>query len=1232
MSHAAEVCTLTVADGSSAALWVSFDPRCETDQADDGCYLAFYSLPPSETSAGAGGSGGGGGGVDTLSGGGSGGGGLFSGGSGSGMGTVTLLTGVQQFKSAAAAHALLSRSTPFARFSGPSHMFQPFVVQTSCLQYAIFRGRSKRGASVAAGGGSNTVRDGGWGVQITVTPLSGVAWGHACDVPSSPAMLWGARLLEFLTSGGLSHGSLCRGTVHNGATVGVVIDYLRTSGAPFKERVVGLLLRLLAQPEYLLITPSHVDYGRRRTDQAVRALLTGPLPAPHTKAEWEVLQPLLALPLRSVEILRQLTDERVREATKVGLLFLPKSLQLLAEVVAAADIAIRRARMQMHLLAATKGDIFGAKHYPRIRPAPSSVALRDGPSSIAVARAAYSPLNEPVSAAVAQEGRILLAQGSRADAAVPVFDAERAYLTPPHKWIPTMIINVGPPEGSLSNSAALVYLREILTCVITGRRMPDAWVCRALMRAMKLPDVSQITSDRLLWAHAVCGKFTPAADYAVGAWMAALASKAQTDGLSLDPASLEVREADVASFPVLGRYTPQELRLRASMLRVINVLLQKCIHSIDMTPHEAVEAGTAAGSGDAGAAAAGGADAGASAVAAAPSASASASSSSSSSSATGWPVLGTLAPLHRLSSLPLGAILRRLPHLVLVDAKERIVNQAIDNSTTPGLSNVKISLDNRAAMACADLRITDAASTMCTFAQIYRHCTEARVTDRQLRCKLSEREFLWEVRFVGLGGSAEDGLDWGGLYREVLERSMSDLFGEPHLQGINLFSLSPNAHASRVEDEGGAGAGAGGGAVGGAGAGASSSSSSAAADGSGSSAAAAVAAAAEALALASAGGVDGSFLPCPLYGLAATCAAELASLAAGGGGGEGGAHTAAGAASGAPSSSAALSSSSAAAGGKAPSSSSSSAAAGATNASSSTSATAGGLLLGSAQLAAAASLPASTLSLASSMYVFIGKLMGISVRTKACLDFDLSIAVWKMLADEPLGLPELTAMDGRLGALLQRILDFAPPSSPSSVDNGPSGLNESFSGSSSANNSSSGGAVPDKSAGGAAAAAAAAAEAAFASQFAGLVFVMPDSTIITGNPLLAGEAQADKVAAAAAAAAAAPPSTYAHLLPVAATGGGSPTRQHAWLPLLPGGAGMPVTYANRGRYVSLVLGRVWSLLSFATRAMRAGLAAIIPERALRLCGWRDLQRLVCGEVRTTNCPLLLKSRLAPSTH
>ena len=52
---------------------------------------------------------------------------------------------------------------------------------------------------------------------------------------------------------------------------------------------------------------------------------------------------------------------------------------------------------------------------------------------------------------------------------------------------------------------------------------------------------------------------------------------------------------------------------------------------------------------------------------------------------------------------------------------------------------------------------------------------------------------------------------------------------------------------------------------------------------------------------------------------------------------------------------------------------------------------------------------------------------------------------------------------------------------------------------------------------------------------------------------------------------------------------------------------------SRGRYVSLALNHIVASYAGPVKSMRRGLQALVPDRAIRLCSWQDLQRLVCGE-------------------
>jgi hypothetical protein len=64
------------------------------------------------------------------------------------------------------------------------------------------------------------------------------------------------------------------------------------TGAPYKERIASLLLRLLSAPEYLLITPRHADWDAEATVAALSNLVRSG-PPPVSRASCRPPAPLL---------------------------------------------------------------------------------------------------------------------------------------------------------------------------------------------------------------------------------------------------------------------------------------------------------------------------------------------------------------------------------------------------------------------------------------------------------------------------------------------------------------------------------------------------------------------------------------------------------------------------------------------------------------------------------------------------------------------------------------------------------------------------------------------------------------------------------------------------------------------------------------------------------------------------------------------------------------------------
>ena len=952
-------------------------------------------------------------------------------------------------------------------------------------------------------------------------------------------------------------------------------------------------------------------------------------------AEQCLLQQFTAVPLAALEALRRTALEYKARAEAQAVMFLPRAVQRLLELSATADCAVKRARMQMHLLHATRGALYAHGTEPLALRLPLSEGISmPNPSEAPSPSSSGSSPVLPTDAAqhvsgqlLSAEARVLLATGARCDAAVPQFTASAAVLALPYDPHGVSGVGTGTDPAALQAQAAhatrmisvaacgqpplllvkpqlivtmseleaLSHLRDLLVCLVTGRRLPDAWMLRALLLALRPDpnDVSGVTPDLVWRAHHWSQAFTPQEDEAVVALLGSIAARNNLGAtLDVQPSRYEMTEADASSFPLLERFRQRRagvagtgpgvddvaalgLRVRMAIVLVLNTMLKRCVGCVDMgyddaasavpslLPSSAWSSGVPAGGG---------------------------TGAVSEEGVTGGP---TGSPIHALHVMSVGAMLRRVPHLVLVDSKEQLIVRAIEASETPGASGVKLLLDNRTAMASNENRLVDPSASLCTFAQLVRHMLESKIGDRQLRCRLSERETLFEVQFVSLTGANEDGMDWGGMYRETLTRCMEDLFGDN--PGIDLFVLSPNAAAARVIDGHGGGAGTSGAGVGASGPAIGVSAASAAAASLGLGPGAGLG---PVLPVASTG--DGSFLPNPRY-----CPANVSPGAAP-----------------APNPLTAFGSQAARVSpgrplaATMPAQGSCGASSGATGGLERRGDASAAAFVTSADVAstasAATSISPQLLALASTMFAWVGRLFGISVRTKGGdLEADLSAVVWKMVVGEPVALLDIASLDARLGHLLVRVRDWHFDARQYLVEKVAAAAQarrqaqaEGKEGGSFAETTSA--ATGRYHCTGASAAAAAQggdpaaglsaallerlAEEAFAAEFGALRFLLPESAL-TGFSSLGQQWQLQQPQ------------------------GWCCVGQHGGVPLVAGGAHRLVgaAQASRARWAAAVVQHCVAPYAHAAACIRHGLASVIPERAVSLCGWRDLVRLVCGD-------------------
>lgn len=158
-----------------------------------------------------------------------------------------------------------------------------------------------------------------------------------------------------------------------------------------------------------------------------------------------------------------------------------------------------------------------------------------------------------------------------------------------------------------------------------------------------------------------------------------------------------------------------------------------------------------------------------------------------------------------------GALLRVVPQIVFAETKDRLISLAIQQSQTFEDSNVSVNLDNARAAASVESGDTSYLTTECLFAQLFRALRAHRAA--RLRSALDSKDRLFRVTFVN-----EPGVDWGGLYRDCMERVVADLFSgaTPH---IDLFVRAGSHSSAGAADGGGAGAAAAGGSAAGGGGG-----------------------------------------------------------------------------------------------------------------------------------------------------------------------------------------------------------------------------------------------------------------------------------------------------------------------------------------------------------------------------------------------------------------------------
>ena len=215
----------------------------------------------------------------------------------------------------------------------------------------------------------------------------------------------------------------------------------------------------------------------------------------------------------------------------------------------------------------------------------------------------------------------------------------------------------------------------------------------------------------------------------------------KTSPLHYDIASFYLTQEDLIRASILDEYSCVELRERLYLIRLFNAQLSRVIHFIDLMDMD--------------------------------------------------------------QENRLGTLLCAMSQYINPQTKESVLELSIkETAFDPKESRPVIIVDSmrtyedsdepnqRAPILFNESVIKSAFTSQCTFAQLFREVSK--IDTNLLRSPLDKKGRLFAIKYKG-----EQGVDFGGLYREVMERAVEDLFSDR----IDLFLPCPNSRAEEGSNE-----------------------------------------------------------------------------------------------------------------------------------------------------------------------------------------------------------------------------------------------------------------------------------------------------------------------------------------------------------------------------------------------------------------------------------------------
>ncbi|KAL4167534.1 hypothetical protein KRP22_013018 [Phytophthora ramorum] len=601
----------------------------------------------------------------------------------------------------------------------------------------------------------NATKDNGYGYRFQVKPMVNIRWTKESEVLASPSLEWACWVLELLLNDATE--VVAHGAVHNRKIYGALVRYLRSPGAPFKGRVVRLLQQLLHHPELFpsdevpeldaLESISRLALARAEVDRAsgktflsahllqlveLSMVISSATPVFELKLSG-VATPAAPVTAEPFDLPVPFERKRVRD-----------SLNDVSELT--RFLLGQTSRLPQHILVAIWLEVYGS----------STVIETSHPYAPGVPLTGLVAFEAAQALRITFDSRCSLATGqgqgmSRLEMASFMLVGRDDGVSEPIKEIRsnrTYAGESGWPEGAISLDGnnleytfhsdenagahfgfaatvnALGITKEKQLARATAANMEELLQKLVLLQAS--PDE---TSEGDRWTQAMDLQLVDWVNNHVepAASLPTATPATIKHSVDLQPADIKLNQTlDGLRCSQLLSLSLESLQLRFALFKYFNLSLQHCLPLLDLRDTKSP-----------------------------------------------WTIANRL---------------RRLSHCIFFDVKSALVEAAIESTNVAGETSTgnsqqtaRITLDRMQALESRDDREVEPSVSECFFAQAFRQLHQ--VDPALLRRQIDSKGRLFSVKFRG-----EEGVDWGGVYREGATSMVDDLFS-PH---FSLFVLCPN--------------------------------------------------------------------------------------------------------------------------------------------------------------------------------------------------------------------------------------------------------------------------------------------------------------------------------------------------------------------------------------------------------------------------------------------------------